>query len=92
MTIYHIKRPLNTVAHKTARRKQAYPVVAEHLTILSLAESNDKKVSTRCLAAGITLLDLLKDNKKQEFEDICKRDEFSHMLKSMRRIEDSLAE
>jgi hypothetical protein len=27
MTIYSIKRPLNTIAHKTARRKQAYPVV-----------------------------------------------------------------
>lgn len=68
MTIYHIKRPLNTVAHKTARRKQAYPVVVEHLTVFSLAENNEKKVSTRCLAAGITLLDLLKENKKEEFE------------------------
>ena len=36
MTIYTIKRPLNTIAHKTARRKQAYPVVAEHLTVMSL--------------------------------------------------------
>jgi hypothetical protein len=27
LTIYSIKRPLNTMAHKTARRKQAYPVV-----------------------------------------------------------------
>ncbi len=37
MTIYSIKRPLNTIAHKTARRKQAYPIVAEHLCVLSLA-------------------------------------------------------
>lgn len=36
MTIYHIKRPLNSIAHKTARRKQAYPFVAEHLTVFSL--------------------------------------------------------
>ena len=28
LTIYSIKRPLNTIAHKTARRKQAYPIVA----------------------------------------------------------------
>jgi len=36
MTIFAIKRPLDTVAHKTARRKQAYPVIIEHLTVFSL--------------------------------------------------------
>lgn len=36
MTIYSIKRPLNTIAHKTARRKQAYPIVIEHLCVLNL--------------------------------------------------------
>jgi hypothetical protein len=56
MTIYQIKRPLNTIAHKTARRKQAYPVVAEHLTIMSLAESHEKKIQTKCQAAKVALL------------------------------------
>lgn len=27
MTVFAIKRPLDTVAHKTSRRKQAYPVI-----------------------------------------------------------------
>lgn len=27
MTVFAIKRPLDTIAHKTARRKQAYPVL-----------------------------------------------------------------
>ena len=65
MTIYSIKRPLNTIAHKTARRKQAYPVVVEHLSIFTLAENNDKKIPSRCLLAGIAILDLLKELKKE---------------------------
>lgn len=36
MTVFAIKRPLDTIAHKTARRKQAYPVLIEHLTGFSL--------------------------------------------------------
>jgi hypothetical protein len=36
MTVFAIKRPLDTVAHKTMRRKQAYPVIIEHLTVFSL--------------------------------------------------------
>jgi hypothetical protein len=36
MTIYSIKRPLNTIAHKTTRRKQAYPMVIEHLCVFNL--------------------------------------------------------
>lgn len=40
MTIFAIKRPLDTIAHKTARRKQAYPVIIEHLTVFSLMENN----------------------------------------------------
>jgi hypothetical protein len=60
MTIYHIKRPLNSIAHKTARRKQIYPFVAEHLTVFSLSENHEKGIPTRCLVAGIALLDFLK--------------------------------
>ena len=36
MTVFAIKRPLDTVVHKTNRRKQAYPVIIEHLTLFSL--------------------------------------------------------
>ena len=92
MTIYQIKRPLNTIAHKTARRKQAYPFVAEHLTVMSLVENSEKKIQTKCLAAKIALLDLLKDSKREEFDEICKREEFSHTLNSMRRIEEFMTE
>ena len=60
MTIYQIKRPLNTIAHKTARRKQAYPFVAEHLTVMSLVENHENKIQTKCLPAKIALMDLLK--------------------------------
>ncbi len=35
-TIYAIKRPLDTIAHKTSRRTQTYPVVIEHLINFSL--------------------------------------------------------
>lgn len=37
-TIYAMKRPLDTVAHKTSRRTQTYPVVIEHLVNFSLIE------------------------------------------------------
>ena len=36
LTTYGIKRPLNTVAHKTSRRTQAYPIIIEHLVNLNL--------------------------------------------------------
>lgn len=38
ITIYSLKRPLDTVAHKTSRRTQTYPVVIEHLVNFSLIE------------------------------------------------------
>lgn len=60
MTIYSIKRPLNTIAYKTARRKQNYPVVVEHLTVLSLAESNEKKNHNKCLNSVLALIEMLK--------------------------------
>jgi len=60
MTIYSIKRPLNTIAHKTARRKQAYPIVIEHLSILNLKENNEKTVYNKCIASTFSLINLLK--------------------------------
>ena len=36
LTIYRMKRPLDTCAHKTSRRTQTYPVIIEHLVHLNL--------------------------------------------------------
>lgn len=38
ITIYAMKRPLDTVAHKTSRRTQTYPVIIEHLINFSLID------------------------------------------------------
>ena len=40
----------------------------------------------------MALLDLIQESKKEEFEEICKREEFGHALNSMKRIEDFLTE
>jgi hypothetical protein len=92
LTIYSIKRPLNTIAHKTARRKQAYPLVIEHLCLFNLQESNEKRINNKCLVSTFALVDLLKDLKKPEFEEVCSRDEFAHHLECMHNIENFLAE
>ena len=86
MTIYSIKRPLDTIAHKTLRRKQAYPMVIEHLCVLSLKESNEKKVPNKCITSVFALIGLLKGLNKQEYEEVCRRDEFSHHLECIQRI------
>lgn len=77
---------MNTLAHKTSRRKQAYPVVIEHLTILCLRENFEKKTPNKCIVAVFALIELLKQLKREEYEQICQRDEFSHHLDSMQRI------
>ena len=41
-TIFSIKRPLDTVARKTARRKQAYPIIIEHLSTLPSSKDTSK--------------------------------------------------
>lgn len=68
LTIYSIKRPLNTIAHKTARRKQAYPLVIEHLCLFSLQETHEKRSTTRCIVSTFALIDLLKELKKPEYD------------------------
>ena len=92
LTIYAIKRPLNTIAYKTARRKQAYPVVIEHLCRLDLNASKRPVQPTRCIASTFALLDQVKLSSKEIFEQIVEKDEFKHHLDSMRRIEESLTE
>ena len=92
MTIYQIKRPLNTIAHKTARRKQAYPVVAEHLTIFSSQPTDSKKYPSRCLVSGVALLDMLREHKKEEFETLAKEDRFAHLIDCDKKIEDFMAD
>ena len=91
LTIYAIKRPLNTVAHKTARRKQAYPVVIEHLCLFDL---NTKRpvAPTRCIASAFALIDLIKQTNKETYEQLVERDEFKHHLESMKKVEESLTE
>lgn len=64
MTIYAMKRPLDTIAHKTSRRTQSYPVVIEHLSILSLSDSNEKKVPSRCFASVLDMIQRLAEWKK----------------------------
>ena len=88
LTIYGIKRPLNTVAHKTARRKQAYPVVIEHLCLFRAGQSEGPRQPTRCIAATFALLDLLKQQKRELFEEVSGREDYRHHMESMRRIEE----
>lgn len=38
------------------------------------------------------MMDLLKENKKEEFEEACRRDEFFNIMDNMKRIEDFLAD
>lgn len=60
ITVFAIKRPLDTVAHKTMRRKQAYPVIIEHLTVFSLEENNEKKIPNESQMCVISMIELLK--------------------------------
>ena len=86
MTIFAMKRPLNTAAHKSSKRSQAYPVIIEHLTILNLEDNNEKKFINNCQVGVLSLIKQLEDSKKEEYEEVCKRDEFSHHMESVKRI------
>ena len=88
MTIYAIKRPLNIVAHKSSKRTQAYPVLIEHLTILSLKENNEKKHMNTCFTSLLSLIKHVEGVSKENYDEICQRDEFSHHLNCIKQIED----
>ena len=90
MTIFGMKRPLNTAAHKSSKRSQVYPVIIEHLTILNLDENNDKKFINNCQIGVLSLIKQLEESKKEEYDEICKRDEFSHNLENIRKVADFL--
>lgn len=42
----------------------------------------------KCITSVFALIDLLKELKKEEYDEICHRDEFSHHLECIRRIEE----
>ena len=74
MTIYSLKRPLDTVAHKTSRRTQSYPVIIEHLVTLSLADNHEKKYPSKCFASVLDMLQKLAEWNKEDYDEICQRD------------------
>ena len=90
MTIYAMKRPLDTVAHKTSRRTQSYPVIIEHLSILSLSENLERKAPSRCFVSVLDLIRRLADWKKEDYDEICQRDEFSHHLDCIKKVKEYL--
>jgi hypothetical protein len=86
VTIYAMKRPLDTVAHKTSRRTQTYPVIIEHLVSCSVVERKEHGYPSRCLVSVLDLLRSLAEFQKEEYAEVCKRESFSHHLACIKRV------
>ena len=87
-TIFSIKRPLDTVAHKTERRKQAYPVVIEHLCTFVPDHQRQGSAHSNCLASSFALLDIIKEKNLEVFEKLAESKRVQERIELMKSIEE----
>lgn len=78
---------MNIMAEQNNKKMQMYPVIIQHLIAYKFSESEiKKKLTNKCYASTLDLLNKVQECDEKGYEEICKREEFSNYLDSLKKI------